>query len=76
VNPPPTTGVAKPFVASGLPAVAWWDHDRNPEALFKNVFPTAKKVVSWVGPSCGHRFDQAVAAMADEAVCPTCEASG
>lgn len=74
VEPPPMTGVAKPFATSGLPAVAWWDHDRNPEALFGAVFPSAKKTVSWVGPTCGHRFDRPVAAMAGEAVCPTCGA--
>jgi hypothetical protein len=75
VEPPPITGVAKPLAAAGLPAVSWWDHDRNPEALFQSVFPSAKKVVSWVGPSCGHRFNQTVASMALNAVCPTCGVS-
>jgi hypothetical protein len=75
VEPPPVSGVAKPFSASGLPAVEWWDHDRNSETLFRNVFPSAKKVVSWVSPSCRHRFERAVAAMAGQAVCPACGAS-
>lgn len=38
---------------SGHPAVAWWEHDRNQEALFQNVFPSAKKVVSWGRPDLG-----------------------
>ena len=76
VEPPPMSGVAKPFATSGLPAVEWWDHDRNPAPLFAAVFPAAKKAVWWVGPTCEHRFERPVAAMASEAVCPTCGASG
>lgn len=75
IEPPPVTGIAQPLADSGLPAVAWWDHERNPETLFQNVFPSAKRVVAWVGPSCGHRFDRAVAAMAGEPACPICGAS-
>lgn len=75
IEPPAISGVAKSFATSELSAVGWWDHDRNPEALFHNVYPSAKKVVSWIGPTCGHRFDRAVAAMAGEVACPTCGAS-
>lgn len=76
VEPPPMSGVAKAFATSGLPAVEWWDHDRNPAPLFAAVYPSARKAVWWVGPTCGHRFERPVAAMASEAVCPTCGAAG
>lgn len=75
IEPPPMTGIAQPFAASGLPAIAWWDHHNNPDTLFQKVLPSAKKIASWVGPTCGHRFNSAIALMATEAVCPICGAS-
>jgi hypothetical protein len=43
--------------------------NENDDDLMTVVLPATKKVVSWVGPSCGHRFNQTVASMARKAVC-------
>lgn len=57
---------------SGLPAVDWWDHERNDDSSFRTATTKASRFAAWVCPECGHRFTAKVAEMVKRTKCPVC----
>jgi hypothetical protein len=58
---------------SGLPGLAWWDHERNDPASFETVGVAGRREVGWRCPTCDLRFSRRVDRMALSPDCPVCE---
>ena len=58
---------------SGLPVLAWWDHEANDEEQLATTPVRGTRNVAWRCPDCGHRFRARVVDMTAGARCPVCE---
>ncbi|MFD8478026.1 zinc-ribbon domain-containing protein [Kitasatospora sp. NPDC059673] len=58
---------------SGLPVLAWWDHEANEAAQWETVTVTALREVAWRCPDCALRFTARVSHMLHNQQCPACE---
>ncbi|MFB8168294.1 zinc-ribbon domain-containing protein [Kitasatospora purpeofusca] len=58
---------------SGLPVLAWWDHEANDSALWETVIVTARREAAWRCPDCGLRFTARVSDMMVCRECVVCE---
>ncbi|WP_200895364.1 zinc-ribbon domain-containing protein [Kitasatospora griseola] len=58
---------------SGLPVLAWWDHEANDTAQWETVTLTALREVAWRCPDCDLRFTARVSHMLHSLQCPACE---
>ncbi|MFC4555405.1 zinc-ribbon domain-containing protein [Georgenia faecalis] len=61
------------FKDSGVPAVQWWDHERNTAEEWATTRPRARREVWWRCPECLDPFQARVLDMANSAQCPVCE---
>jgi len=59
---------------SESPALDWWDHERNDEAMLATVTVRALRTCHWLCPECGLRFEAKTNDMAARPSCPDCAA--
>jgi len=57
-------------------AVKWWDHDVNPESLWRTAKLMSRKEAAWICPKCGTKFTKPIYEMTQRLglACPTCQA--
>lgn len=60
---------------SGLPVMAWWDHDANDESAWTTVTLKARRDVGWKCPECSLMFTARVLDMVGLPRCPECSAN-
>lgn len=58
---------------SELPALQWWDYERNDEAALRNVTTRATRECFWKCPVCDQHFSAQVYEMTSRPSCPDCE---
>lgn len=57
---------------SGASCVAWWDHEKNNEEVFRTTKTAGRGVFWWKCPEHGHSFQAPVFEMSRHCTCPEC----